>query len=82
MTVVAGLIVETVPGAEVRVAARLVSEPGLELTGSDGDRRIAAVWTGRSGAELESLGERLLATDPEVLGVFPTFVGTDADGAP
>lgn len=81
MTVVAGVILETVPGGEVRVAARLASEPGIELVGGDGERRIAAVWTGASGAELERLTERLLASDPELLGVFPTFVGTDADEA-
>jgi hypothetical protein len=75
--VVAGVVLETVPGAEVRVAARLAREPGLELVGGDGDRRLAVVWTGPSGAELERLTERLLAADAEVLGVFPTFVGTD-----
>ena len=64
------------------MAARLVSEPGLELTGSDGDRRIAAVWTGPSGRALEEMGERLLARDPDVLGIFPTFVGTDDDEVP
>jgi hypothetical protein len=82
MIVVAGVIVETAPGAEVRVAARLARQPGLELAGGDGDRRLAAVWTGASGAELERFGERLLAEDPEVLGIFPTYVGTDADEAP
>ena len=79
--VVAGVVLETAPGAEVRVAARLAREPGLELVGGDGDRRLAVVWTGASGAELERLTERLLADDADVLGVFPTFVGTD-DGEP
>ena len=78
--VVAGVVLETVPGAEVRVAARLAREPGLELVGGDGDRRLAVVWTGPSGAELERLTERLLADDADVLGVFPTFVGTDDEG--
>ena len=41
------------------------------------DRRLAVVWTGASGAELERLTERILAEDPEVLGIFPTFVGAD-----
>ena len=75
--VVAGVVLETAPGAEVRVAARLAREPGLELVGGDGDRRLAVVWTGASGAELERLTERLLADDADVLGIFPTFVGTD-----
>jgi hypothetical protein len=77
MTIVAGVVLETVPGAEVRVAARLAAEPGLELVGGDGDRRLAVVWTGASGADLERLSERILASDAEVLGVFPTFVGSD-----
>ncbi len=77
VTVVAGVVIETAPGAQARVAIRLAREPGVELAGGDGDRRIAAVWTGASGADLERLSERLLATDPEVLGVFPTFVGED-----
>jgi hypothetical protein len=77
LTVVAGVVIETLPGAQARVAARLAGEPGIELAGGDGDRRIAAVWTGADGAELERLSERLLATDAEVLGIFPTFVGDD-----
>jgi hypothetical protein len=78
VTVVVGVVVETLPGAQVRVAARLAREPGIELAGGDGERRIAAVWTGADGAELERLSERILSQDPEVLGIFPTFVGTDA----
>jgi hypothetical protein len=78
VTVVAGVVIETLPGAQARVAARLAGEPGIELAGGDGDRRIAAVWTGEDGAELERLSGRLLAADPEVLGVYPTFVGEDA----
>jgi hypothetical protein len=76
-TVVAGVVIETLPGAQARVASRLAGEPGIELAGGDGDRRIAAVWTGADGAELERLSDRLLAADPEVLGIFPTFVGED-----
>ncbi len=79
MTTVAGLVFVTAPGAAVRVAARLVGEPGLTLSGGDGDSRVAAVWEAADGAALESLSERLLAKDPEVLGVFPTFVGNDED---
>ena len=78
MAVVAGVVVETVPGAGPRVAVRLAGMPGVELAGGDGDRRIAAVWTGPDGATLEAFSERLLAGDEEILGVFPTFVGDDA----
>ncbi len=79
MTTVAGVVIVTVPGAEPRVAARLAREPGLTLAGGDGDARLAAVWEGRDGAALEALAERLLAADPELLGVYPTYVAEDED---
>ncbi|ACG72192.1 conserved hypothetical protein [Anaeromyxobacter sp. K] len=74
---VAGVVIETVPGAAPRVAARLLSEPALELEGGDGDRRLAAVFAGPDGAALEALADRLLATDDEVLGVYPTYVADE-----
>jgi hypothetical protein len=77
VTVVAGVVIETAPGAQARVAIRLAREPGIELAGGDGDRRIAAVWTGATGRDLEALSERLLAANPEILGIFPTFIGED-----
>ena len=73
--IVAGVIIETVPGSEPRVAARLLRERWVSLQGGDGNRRLAAVLEGESGGTLEELTERLLATDEEILGVFPTFVG-------
>ncbi len=79
VTVIAGVVIETVPGAQARVAIRLARMPGIELAGGDGDRRIAAVWTGAGGRDLEALSEALLAADPEILGIFPTFVGEDDD---
>jgi hypothetical protein len=77
----AGVVIETVPGAEPRVAARLLRLPGVKLEGGDGRRRIAAVLAGPRGATLEQLTGRLLAGDEEILGVFPTFLGAD-DGPP
>jgi hypothetical protein len=74
---VAGVVIETVAGAAPRVAARLLAEPGLELRGGDGDRRLAAVVTGDDGGALETLAERLLVADAEILGLFPTWVGSE-----
>jgi len=79
MTTVAGVLVVTAPGRGPSVAAKLVSAPGLTLAGGDGDSRVAVVWEGSDGASLEALAGRLLAEDPEVLGVFPTFVGEDEE---
>jgi hypothetical protein len=73
---VAGVLIETLPGAEPRVAARLLSVPGITLHGGDGHRRIAAVFDAPSGESLELLSEWLLAADEEILGIFPTFVGS------
>jgi hypothetical protein len=75
--VVAGILIETAPGAEARVAARLLALPGITLEGGDGQRRIAAVLQAASGAALEDLTRRVLAEDEEVLGIYPTFVGAE-----
>ena len=77
MTVVAGVVVETLPGLAAVVAERLRALPGLSVHGDDGDRKIAAVFTGADGAALEALGEELLRTDEAIVGVFPTLVGQD-----
>ncbi len=79
--IVAGLVIETVPGAAPRVAARLLHEPGLALQGGDGDRRLAAVFTGADGAALEALAERLVRAHEDLLGVFPTYVADVGDGS-
>lgn len=75
--VIAGVLIETLPGTEPRVAARLLSVPGVTLHGGDGHRRIAAVLEASSGETLEQVSERLLASDEEILGLFPTFVGSE-----
>jgi hypothetical protein len=80
--IVAGVVIETLPGAAPRVAARLLHQAGLELQGGDGDCRLAAVFTGE-GCALEALAERLVHADPEVVGVFPTYVASEPDdGSP
>lgn len=81
--IVAGVVIETVPGAAPRVAARLLHEPGLELQGGDGDRRLAAVVACADGAALDALCRRLVRELAEVMGVFPTYVADDpAEGSP
>ncbi len=79
MSVVAGLVIETTEGAAPRVAARLLHTPGLKIHGGDGDRRLAAVWAAKGGSSLEDAAERIIATDSEVLGIFPTFVADNAE---
>lgn len=78
--IVAGVVVQTVPRAAETVAVRLRGVPGFQIHGDDGDSRIATVWTGASGEELEALGESLVERDPEILGIYPTFAGDDREG--
>jgi len=80
VSTVAGVVLLTAPGAGPRVAARLAGAAGLTLAGGDGDRRVAAVLEAADGRALEALSEALLAEDPEVLGVYPTYVAQDEDG--
>ena len=75
--IVAGVLVKTVPGAAPRVAAALATRPELDLQGGDGDRRLALVWTGPSGAALLHAARALLAEHPAILGLYPTLVGDD-----
>jgi hypothetical protein len=77
--IVAGVVIETAPGAAPRVAARLLREHRLCLHGGDGDRRLAAVLTAADGAALEQFAKGLLRDDVEVLGVYPTYVGDDEE---
>lgn len=79
--IVAGAVIETVPGAAPRVAARLLALPGLALAGGDGDRRLAVVWTADDARALEAAAERLVASDEEVLGVYPTYAGEGDEAA-
>ena len=79
VTVIAGVVIETRAGQGPFVACRLENEPGLEIVGGDGDRRLAVVWTAGSGKALEAAAERLLERDEEIIGIFPTFIGRDDD---
>ena len=75
--IVSGVVIETLPGNADSVVARLREAAQIAGEGSDGDRRIAAVWEGESGQELERFAEDLLASDEQILGVFPVYVGED-----
>jgi nitrate reductase NapAB chaperone NapD len=80
--IVAGVIIETLPGCAAAVAARLASVEGVTIHGGDGDRQLAAVWAASSAGALEDEAEHLLRADESIVGIFPTFVGhtDEADG--
>ncbi len=75
---VAGVVVETRPGAEARVAARLAEVSGLEIKGQTAGR-LAAVWEAPSGDLLERWAKHLLAGNEDILGIYPAYVGADAE---
>lgn len=78
-TAIAGVVLVTRPGAGPRVAARLASAPGLTLAGGDGNARVGVVCEAAGATALELLGARLLAGDPDLVGLHPTFVGEVAE---
>jgi hypothetical protein len=77
--IVAGVIIETLPGQAGPVAARLAGIEGVAIHGGDGDRRLAAVWSAPSGPAFEEEAETLLRADESIVGIYPTFVGEAAD---
>ncbi len=77
--IIAGVLIETVPGGAARVGALLSRRPDLELHGGDGHSRLAGVWCAETGEALERAAEALLEHDPDILGVFPTLIGDDSE---
>jgi hypothetical protein len=47
--------------------------PEIKIQGTDGNSRIAVVWSGENASSLERFSQALLRSDDDVLGVFPTF---------
>jgi hypothetical protein len=76
--IVAGVVIETLPGRAAEVAVRLAGAEGLRVAGGDGESHVAVVLSAGEGKSLESWAEELLRSDEDVVGVFPTFVGDDA----
>lgn len=75
--IIAGVLIETLPGRAAGVSARLVNVPGLTLHGSDGNSRIAGVWNSGTAQSLEEVVGSLVELDEDVVGVYPTFVAED-----
>lgn len=75
--IVAGVVIETVPGAIAAVSGRLGAVAGLRLAGDDGEGRIAGVWEVPDAEQLDRVGQDLVRDDEQILGVFPVYVGQD-----
>ena len=78
----AGVVIEVLPGTREAVSAGLVSVEGLEIVGDDGETRLAGVWRARSSKALESAVEQLLRGDERLIGIFPTFIGSEEGDEP
>ena len=70
---VTGIVIQTTPGQAGAVVARLSAIPEIQIHGTDGESRIAAVWSGESATDFERFSDELLHAESDVLGVFPTY---------
>lgn len=75
--IVAGVVIETLPGKTASVAATLQAVEGLTIEGNDGNQRLACVLVGEHGRSLEDWAEELLESNSDIVGIFPTFVGEE-----
>ena len=80
---VAGVVIETLPGKMESVRESLGRETeGLTFKGDDGDRRLAAVWISQDGGALEKWAQRIVQSNDDVLGLYPTFAGEEPGEVP
>ncbi|HEY6546356.1 MAG TPA: hypothetical protein VI589_00560 [Vicinamibacteria bacterium] len=73
----AKIVVETLPGRARAVAEDMGHIKGMAALSSEGDHRVVGTWTIPENDTLEGISEVLQAMNPEILEVYPTFVGED-----
>ena len=82
VSLIAGVVIETVHGRASHVEGELDRVEGLEVIGGDGERRLAGVWMAASGkALLDAVLKLIQSNNEDIVGVFPTFIGRDDDDA-
>ena len=74
---VARIVVETLPGKANLVAERMGHITGMASPSAEGDHRVTATWKVPDGDTQEGLSEVLQAFNPEIVHVYPTFVGQE-----
>jgi hypothetical protein len=74
---VAKIVVETLPGKADLVAEHMGHITGMALLSAEGDHRVTATWKVPDDDTLEGLSEVLQALNPEIVHVYPTFVGQE-----
>ena len=77
---VASMIVKTTPERAEEVARQLGRMPNVTSYGVHGEENIVLVAEAHDEAQLANLSRYILDTFEDAWGVFPTFVGSDADG--
>jgi hypothetical protein len=73
----AKIVVTTLPGRARAVAEDMGHIKGMAALVPEGDRRVVGTWTIPESDTLEGISEVLQAMNPEILEVWPTFVGED-----
>jgi hypothetical protein len=76
---IAGVVIETLPHRAPFVENNLSGVDGLQIVGGDGDRRLAGVWVAESRETLCGAAETLVQNHEDILGILPTFIGTDEE---
>jgi hypothetical protein len=74
---VANIVVETLPGKAEAVAERLARLRGMGALAHTGDDRLTAIWKVPDCDNVEGLSEVLQAMNPEIVHVYPAFVGEE-----
>jgi len=74
---VAEIVVETLPGKAHLVAEHMGRITGMASLSAEGDHRVTATWKVPDDDTLEGLSEVLQALNPEIVHVYPTFVGQE-----
>jgi hypothetical protein len=69
--------VETLPGRARAVAEDMGHIKGMAGLAASGDHRVVATWSLPDSDNLEGLREVLQALNPDILEVYPTFVGDE-----
>jgi nitrate reductase NapAB chaperone NapD len=78
---IASMIVKAEPELAEEVARQLGRVPGVTTYGVHKEENIVVVAEAQDEAQLENLAEYILESFEGAWGVFPTFVGSDADPA-
>lgn len=74
---VARIVVETLPGKADLVAEQMGHITGMASLSAEGDHCVTATWKVPDGDTLEGLSEVLQALNPDIVHVYPTFVGQE-----